>query len=124
MSKYIVNAISGNMFDLSTAFDLCWKPLSLNDVKKLLKKGDWKSVLGHDDIANLLSEMTGYHLEKNRVNNTLEFGDSAILAQYKGPRLEEGATKLPKGATIQFALVYPAEHISRQYIGNGETLEG
>ena len=124
MSKYIVNAISGNMFDLSKDFDLCWKPLSLNDVKKLLKKGDWKSVLGHDDIANLLSEMTGYHLEKNRVNNTLEFGDSAILAQYKGPRLEEGATKLPKGATIQFALVYPAEHISRQYIGNGETLEG
>lgn len=124
MSKFIMNAVSGNMFDLTKAFDLCWKPLSLNDVKKLLKQGGWKSVLGHDDIANLLSEMTDCKLEKNRVNNTLEYGDVAILAQYRGPRLEEGATKLPKDATIQFALVYPAEHISRQHIGNGEMLKG
>lgn len=123
MSKYVINAISGNMFDLSKDFDLCWKPLTLSDVKSLLKQGGWKSVLGHDDIATILSTITGYKLEKNRINNTLEFGDKAILAQYKGPRLEEGAVALPKDATIQFALVYPTEHINRQY-GNGEMLEG
>lgn len=114
MAKYIINAVSGNMFDLSRSFDLCWKPLSLNEVKNLLKQGDWKSVIGHADFAALLSDMTSCKIGKNRINNTLEFGDKAILAQYKGPRLEEGAVALPKDATIQFALIYPAEHVSRK----------
>lgn len=114
MSKYVINAISGNMFDLGRAFDLCWSPLTLNEVKNLLKQGDWKSVIGHADFASLLTGMTGQKIEKNRINTTLNLGDKAILAQYKGPRLEEGAMALPKGATIQFALVYPAEHVSRK----------
>lgn len=124
MTQYILNAISGNMLDLQGSGDLAWHGLSLEQVKKLLASGNWVSALGHDDIALLLSEMTGFHLTKNRITNKLNIGDRAILAQYSGPRLEEGATKLPDGATILFALIEPFPHISRQLNGDGTIVEG
>lgn len=41
----------------------------------------------------------------NRASYTLVPGEKLLVAQYKGPRLPEGATKLPEGATIEFYLV-------------------
>jgi hypothetical protein len=40
----------------------------------------------------------------NRVNVSLKPGDAAIVGQYIGPRLPEGATTLPEGATIKWLL--------------------
>ena len=40
-----------------------------------------------------------------RTSVTVEKGDSMIVAQYTGPRLPEGATSLPEGATIKWWLV-------------------
>ena len=124
MANYIINAISGNMLELSGSGDLCWRGLTLDQVKKLLTVEEWTSALGHDDIAALLTEMTGHELKKNRISNKLLVGDKAILAQYSGPRLPEGATKLPEGAEIIFALVYPMPHLSRQINGDGTVSEG
>jgi hypothetical protein len=41
-------------------------------------------------------------ISTNRISVTLNPRDSAIVAQYIGPRLPEGATQLPSGATIKF----------------------
>jgi hypothetical protein len=35
-----------------------------------------------------------------------EIGEGVLVAQYRGPRLPEGATELPEGATIEWYVVY------------------
>lgn len=42
----------------------------------------------------------GHPVPMNRVNVQLHPGDSALVGQYTGPRLPEGATQLPEGARI------------------------
>jgi hypothetical protein len=41
----------------------------------------------------------------NRTTVELKNDDTAIVAQYRGPRLEEGAKILPEGAAIEFYFV-------------------
>ena len=40
-----------------------------------------------------------------RITVTLHKGDTVMIGQYSGPRLEEGATTLPPGATIKWCRV-------------------
>lgn len=63
---------------------------------------DAVSVIGHADTARVVSGILGREIPANRVNVALEDDDILYVAQYKGPRLEEGATKLPEGATLEF----------------------
>lgn len=53
------------------------------------------SVVGHEQLARILS------IPMNRISVTLEKGDILWVAQYRGPRLEEGATSLPEGSKIE-----------------------
>ena len=64
-----------------------------------------ESCIGHADTARVLSRMLERDIPTNRVSVTLNVGDTAIVAQYIGPRLPEGATMLPEGAEIRFYLV-------------------
>ena len=63
------------------------------------------SYMGHADIARIVSAQLGVEIAVNRVNVSLKPGDNAIVAQYMGPRLQEGATELPDGARIEYFLV-------------------
>lgn len=57
------------------------------------------SAIGHADTARVL----GY--EPNRVNVSLEKGDTVYIAQLIGGRLPEGATTLPEGFAFKFLRV-------------------
>lgn len=63
-----------------------------------------ESCIGHASTAGVLSEMLGIEIPVNRVSVKLKEGEQAIIFQYMGPRLEEGATRLPEGAKIAFFL--------------------
>lgn len=63
------------------------------------------SAVGHADTANLLSGLLGREVAVNRVSLTLDASDTAIVAQYQGQRLPEGATALPEGASFRFLRV-------------------
>lgn len=100
---YITNAFSLQMLDLTEISLISVKPISLEEVKSM--KDNLVSALGHQDIANVLSEMIGVKLPVNRISNKLEFDEPILVAQFTGGRLPEGATKLPEGFTIKFVLV-------------------
>lgn len=65
-----------------------------DEYKSKVEDGSAINFVGHQSTADLLG------MEANRV--TLQAGAGAILivAQYDGPRLNEGATELPEGATL------------------------
>lgn len=54
------------------------------------------SIVGHKETAERLG------VKLNRESITLRIGDTLIVAQYSGPRLEEGATSLPITATFRW----------------------
>ena len=64
-----------------------------------------RSVIGHADTAAVLSSELGIEVVANRESVVLEPGDELLVAQYSGPRLEEGATALPEGAAFRYLRV-------------------
>lgn len=101
----LVNAFSLNMFPVSwnqAKFEV--RKISHHEAKATLEKG-FVSFIGHQDMANVLSNILGMKVEVNRVNYVCSPEDTIIVAQYRGPRLPEGTTQLPEGATIEFFLV-------------------
>lgn len=68
-----------------------------------VRKGAVSSV-GHADTARVFSEELGVEVPAQRSTIALEKGDQLVIGSYKGPRLPEGATQLPEGATIVWLL--------------------
>lgn len=63
------------------------------------------SAVGHADTAAVFSSVLGVPVPANRATVSLAKGDRVLVGQYRGPRLPEGATQLPEGATIQWIVV-------------------
>ena len=61
-----------------------------------------ESCIGHADTARVLSTLLQKEIPCNRVTVNLGPNEKCIIAQYIGPRLPEGVTMLPEGATIKF----------------------
>lgn len=100
--KYITNAFSLNMLaELTSVIEIA--EVSLEDAKALAEGA--ASAIGHADTAAVVGDVLGQTVAFNRVSVSLEKGDQVLVAQYIGPRLEEGATKLPAGAAIKFATI-------------------
>lgn len=84
----------------------------LSDLSDITEKGETayapvvlESAIGHAETAAIVSDILGVNLPANRCNVKLTRGEKIIIAQYIGPRLPEGATKLPEGAKIEFRMV-------------------
>ena len=63
------------------------------------------SAVGHADTARVFAAALERPVEANRVTVALARGERALVGQYVGPRLPEGATALPEGARIDWLLV-------------------
>ena len=63
------------------------------------------SAVGHADTAAVFSNVLGVEIPCNRATVALKEGDVALVGQYSGPRLPEGATSLPEGAAIKWVVV-------------------
>ena len=102
MSKVtLTNAFSINMLHGTTMVD--FSEISIEKAKELIASAEeFVCAIGHADTAAVVGGILGVDLEPNRVSVTLDFPEKLIVAQYTGPRLPEGATTLPDGATIKF----------------------
>jgi hypothetical protein len=96
----LINAVSVNMIPQSGA-TMKVRPVSLEQAREILEDG-FESAIGHTETANVVGGMLGMSVPPNRVSVQLSYGDEAIVAQYIGPRLPEGATSLPAGSEIKF----------------------
>lgn len=98
----LLNAFSFNMVSLPVRVSA--REISVEEAKDLLG-ADLESAVGHADTAAVFGAVLGFAVEARRVTVALASGDRAVVGQYRGPRLAEGATELPEGATIQWLLV-------------------
>ena len=98
---YLLNAFSLNM--LAGNADIHVREVSLDTARNLARVAT--SAVGHADTAAVFADVLGVPVACNRVSVTLEDGDTALVGQYSGPRLPEGATSLPEGATIKWMIV-------------------
>lgn len=99
----ILNAFSLNMVEDLSSFQISGKEISVKEAAVLASKAE--SAVGHADTAAVFSTVLGVTVPANRTTVSLEKGDVVLVGQYRGPRLEEGATTLPEGAQIVWVLV-------------------
>lgn len=98
----ILNAFSLNMIEAFPA-SFVVKEIPLEAAKEAA--GKIESCVGHADTARIFSGLLGADVPFNRATVTLKKGEVALVGQYVGPRLPEGATALPEGATVKWLLV-------------------
>ena len=99
----ILNAFSLNML-ASLPAEVSVREISLADARAQVASG-FEPAVGHIDTAAIFSEQLGVPVPASRVTVTLVKNETVLVGQYKGPRLPEGTTTLPAGATIQWLLV-------------------
>jgi len=103
---YISNSFSLNMLNRN-GIPKVPVAVSTQQVKEIIKiktseKSPLISAIGHEDIAKIVSNILNINIPYNRISIKLEDEDNLIVAQYTGPRLPEGTTKLPENAKIEF----------------------
>jgi len=107
MKRYICNAFSLNMLPRDGSVRVIAHPYSTEHARNAVH-GDgpeWISAVGHESTAAVFSAVLGREVPANRVTVELGPDDVLLVGQYHGPRLDEGATELPEGATIEWWLV-------------------
>ena len=98
----LLNSFSLNMLASFPAQPL-FEEISLDEAQALAPT--FESAVGHADTAAVFGEQLGVPLAAVRATITLHKGDIAVIGQYVGPRLQEGSTSLPVGATIKWIRV-------------------
>lgn len=119
---FVLNAFSLSMLQadsLWTDSRLAIRHLSDDEARKLLEvcteaKYRIVSGVGHADTARIFSGILGTEVPMNRVSIDFGGGDLLLVGQYNGPRLPEGATELPEGASIRWLTV---QDVTCEYIG-------
>jgi len=99
----INNAFSLNMLVGMASVNVY--PITQQQAQRAVACNEWESGVGHADTAKIFSKELGVEVPFNRVTAQLNPGAKILVGQYKGPRLAEGATSLPEGASIQWMLV-------------------
>ena len=104
MKNIIVgNAFSINMLDGFTSIDFV--PIDESLIKMHLKDSSITSVVGHADTARVFTNILGVDVPMNRIPWKWDDDSELLVGQLTGPRLPEGATTLPEGASIKWWLV-------------------
>ena len=98
---FLLNAFSLNM--LGGDADVTIRQVSEKAAASLA--ADCVSAVGHADTAAVFAHVLGVPVACNRATVSLGDGDVALVGQYSGPRLPEGCSVLPEGATIKWVVV-------------------
>ena len=77
------------MLDLTKKYVVSIQSLSLDDVKNMLLKEKYESIIGHEATAQLLTSLINIPIQFNRKSITLHDGDRLIVLQLMS-RLPEG----------------------------------
>jgi len=117
---FITNAFSlGMLGDIGLWADsrLAIRRLADDEARRLLEvcsEAGYRVVsgVGHADTASVFSSILGTSVPMNRVSIDFSGLDLILVGQYSGPRLPEGTTSLPEGATIKW---FTIQDVSAEY---------
>jgi len=106
MAIYLANGFSLNMLDIKDGeevnVNVSIHSVSKERVRTAVLDGA-VSVIGHRDTAKIVENDLEVGVDLyNRSTIKLVKGDIVYIAQYIGPRLEEGVTTLPENARIEY----------------------
>ena len=109
-SLVVANAFSLNMLLHSRKWNIMCEPLTRTEARRLVRKAiEVESIVGHADTAALFSNELGHKVEFNRVSFVRKPYQVILVGQYSGPRLPEGTSVLPEGASINWWLIRDPE---------------
>ena len=97
MSIYLGNAFAGSM--VIGRAEIIKDDIDEETAAIIAKNA--KSVIGHQQTADILTKRFGYPVAFNRENLRLETGDILVTAS-ANKRLPEGVTELPEGYELVF----------------------
>jgi hypothetical protein len=100
--KFILNAFSLNMI---SGFPSTVTVEEISTHEACVEAHGVPSGVGHPDTAAVFSSILGTPVPMNRATVSLAAGDRVLVGQYSGPRMPEGTTTLPEGATIKWLVV-------------------
>ena len=100
---YVSNAFSLQMLDLTRSNKVSVVPV--DDPKEVVADQQFTSAVGHADTARIFTNILNINIPTQRISIKLTAEDALLVGQYVGPRLPEGATTLPEGASIIWLLV-------------------
>ena len=98
---FLLNAFSLNMLDSNANVVV----RQVSQAVAAILAAHCTSAVGHADTAAVFSSVLGVEIPCNRATVALKAGDVALVGQYSGPRLAEGCSTLPEGATIKWVVV-------------------
>ena len=100
---YLVNAFSINMLGTLEFAKAEFQKISKEEAKEVLTANEFTPAIGHEDLANVVKSDLGIDDNiYNKTTVTVNPWDLLVVAQYRGPRLPNGTTELPEGATIEY----------------------
>lgn len=100
----LLNSFSFNMVAVFPS-DIHVEEIPCDKIAEAFSVRGLESAVGHTDTAAVFASQLGMPVPTNRATVSLKKGDTVVVGQYRGPRLPEGATTLPEGATIQWLRV-------------------
>ena len=100
----LLNSFSINML-ASMTMEVTFKEVLPELASAILGWAGLESAVGHAQTAVLFEKVLGLSVPVVRSTVTLVTGEVAMIGQYSGPRLEEGAIILPEGAKIHWVIV-------------------
>ncbi|MBK9009169.1 MAG: DUF1874 domain-containing protein [Anaerolineae bacterium] len=98
MTSYLANAFSLNMLSVGAE----GMRVDIQLVLPAEIPAETVSIIGHADMAAIVSSVLKRPVEVNRESVLLQKDDVLFVAQYHGPRLPAGATTLSAGGRIEF----------------------
>ena len=103
--QFITSVFSMNMLEspqIGHQFKIyAWK-ISAESAKDFVESEAPKSVIPNAAFATIISADLDVDVLCNRETVKLRGGDTMLLCQYSGPRLQSGASELPNGAQIDY----------------------
>ena len=102
---YVCNAFSINMLE-GDGTSVVFNKVPLYEIQGIVRSFDEDetvNAIGHKDLLAVVNSLVDVpQPTEERPTVSLKRGDELLVAQYRGPRLPEGTTKLPEGATIEW----------------------
>ena len=115
MTVYLCNGFSESMKRDPNMKEIPYS-MNIEEFTNFINHGQWTSVIGHQNLADCLSKITGKHIPYNRKGITVNYDDFVIIVSLSG-RLPENPTYVEYKGRLNFSFKrFEKQSISDQMV--------